>query len=388
MTGGRSRGPSAPGPAFGYALPVARWAVLVQVMWCGKDVMSEQKVRCANPRCGNSFEQRTGPGRRRSYCSPVCRRQAQRLRDTRVRGTSVPGAELGQVPIRSMRAALAALAEAERAGASLEVRVRLHANLTAHTERYLPLAVHQAWLHGMEWRDIARSTGVSEATARGRWNEGRVAQMPVPVAQALPVVGHGSSTHSGAQGTRRAVRAREHLVHALDFLLRAKGLTVAEVVQATALPANTVDGVLSGAILAVWPEVALIATVIGAVPCDLRMLWRWANGMEPPAATAGEAKESFRQAIRGLHLAAGCPAATVIAASSPSRTAISSVGAVLCGQTTTAWKAVAAVVTALDGDAWCVRSLWLAARRPSSLPGRPRALKEAPGSRDDGHGAL
>lgn len=352
--------------------------------------MDEATAWCANAQCGRAFEQRTGPGRRKAYCSPVCRRQAQRRRDAEASPAAVEGAPSGQEAVGSMAAALGALAEAERAGETLEARARLFGNLAAHAERYLPLAVHEARLRGAQWEEIARSTGVTVATARGRWSQVRIAEvLSVPVRQALPVGRSRSGTPRGLRLARREIDARQRLADALDFLLRASGLDLGGLEEATSLPEHVLIGLLSGEALPAWPEVAVLAAVLGVVPSDLRSLWEWAAGKAMPSATSAEASRSFKRAIRGLHLAAGCPSAAVIAEQTGLGITAAIVADVLRGQTTTAWRPVAAVVRVLGADAWSVRALWLTARseRNTARPASRRGRLARPGARSREGGA-
>jgi hypothetical protein len=288
-----------------------------------------------------------------------------------------------------MAAALAALDEAEQTGQGLDIRARLFDSLRAHARRYLPLAVHQARLAGAQWEDVAVSTGVTKATARGRWSEVRITEMlSVPVQQVPPVGVRRRSRPPGRALTRPLIDARQRLADALDFLLRVSGRELPDLAQATALPEGVLAGLLSGAVLPAWPEVALLAACLGADPGEVRLLWQWAAGEEVSPATPAEAGRFFRQAVRGLYLAAGCPPAPVIAEQAGPGITADLVTEVLRGRTRTSWDRVAGVLEVLGADAAPVRALWLTARGMTE-PDRPvrrrgDALRE--GTRRRGRG--
>ncbi|MFC4035138.1 hypothetical protein ACFO3J_27240 [Streptomyces polygonati] len=323
---------------------------------------------CANPVCGRSFAQRSGPGRRKDYCSPACRRQAQRARDASQSAVSLPGAQTGGEVAERIAEASAALLEAERAGAALAELMSRFNDVAEQMEGYLPSAVHRARRDGAGWDDVALAAGVTVAAARGRWNAARVIRrVPTPATRS-PGTSPSAALAAGGSGAGASgdLRARRQLVEALAFLQRSRAVSASAIEQATGLSAREVQAVLSGAQLPTWPELGLVAGALGAVPADLRQLWVWGGGHTAVPRTPDGAAEAFRQAVRGLHLAAGCPSAAALIERADGDITIPTAAGILRGEIPSRWEPAAAVVAALGGDASRVRPLWRAAGRPGT----------------------
>lgn len=174
---------------------------------------------------------------------------------------------------------------------------------------------------------------------------------------------------------------RRRLAAALRTLQRRAGTGIGELAQESDLSVSYVSRVLSGERVPAWPVVHMLTDLLGGDPGDLRLLWEVAQGSaRPPRPTMAMAAKRFTAAVRGLHLAAGQPAAAAVCASFPELTP-SLVQAVLAGETVPDWRTTSVLVTALEGQPETLRALWedmhyrhlVALRAPFMPPGLKRA---------------
>lgn len=300
--------------------------------------------------CGGDFPQRTGPGRRRDYCTPACRRRAQRRRQA-ASSALPPGVAPVRQAARELLGSTLAVVDAHTSNVSLGELLALVDHLKEGVDRFVVSAVHQVRLTAGGWDGVAREAGVSAGAARSRWGAGRAGgrwAIAFPAARSRPA------------GSDERLRARRLLADALAFLERVSGRAPQDVAQQTGLDSTLVEESLAGLRLPGWPEVGLIVSAMGGRPSQLRVLWRWAAG--EPLGDAGTPGTSLHDALAGLYLSAGCPPAGEVSAWLNGRLAARRITAVLRGAVTPDWASTELLLAALGADPEPWRPLWQEAR--------------------------
>ncbi|GHF67762.1 hypothetical protein GCM10010218_56570 [Streptomyces mashuensis] len=317
------------------------------------------------PVCARRFPQTPGPGRRKVYCCPACRRRAQRVRD----GRAEPPAAHSSRPLalrlaEDLQRCAARLLEAEHAGRDLAVLLRAADELMGEVECYKAAAVHDARLRGAGWRDVSRAACVSEVTARQRWGEAAIRRRlqrrdAERAAQAagedIPAAWEAAAGREELTGDPAARR----LAAVLSELRRRSGLTLRDVATGNDLSPSYVSRILAGERLPTWPVVRTLATALGGDPAELRVLWEAGHGLAPaPRDSIDAAAGRLRAALRGLYLAAGSPPYAELCRAAGDRLTGDAVHDLLHGATVPEWESTSLLVSALGGLPAEIRPLW------------------------------
>ena len=326
-------------------------------------------ARCAQ--CGGRFRQRTGPGRKKNYCTTSCRRRAQRLRDREAVAAPPPAVSSGwgrQVADDGLILA-ARLAEAERKRLPL-ADLLAHADaLSRNAASYMAAAVQDARTAGTGWAAVAQAAGVSVETARAKWNEQRVKRLlarrdrhwPAALRQADPPRGAPGALaqEQPLPGRTSSMEARLQLAAALTSLQRKSAVTLQEAAHQADLSPSYVSRVLAGSRLPTWPVVYMLATIFQGNAGDLKSLWERAHGACPPRrqSVAGAAAR-LQSALRGLYLAAGEPDLPCLVEGGRVSLIAETAREVLDGDLIPDWWTVEALVVRMGGDAAFIRPLW------------------------------
>ncbi|MFD3910096.1 hypothetical protein [Streptomyces sp. NPDC058603] len=278
-------------------------------------VVRARPEHCAYTSCRRRLTQ-TSKTRRKIYCDDLCRRRAQRERD-RARSRSLPPGPtgLGAVVAGDIAAIAQELLEAEERQAPLELRLTQARLLRRDVDCYVAAVVQDTRRAGAPWEVIAAAAQVTEASARARWNETKVAGLLAPRLA-------GAGDRSGASRyaserpldwlfTRPSGQMQEAAARVLQMYLAAlyEGSSVAacEVARQADLPVDAVRLALAGEFLASWPVTHMVITILGGRPQRVRAMWRLASG-EPEGAWAMAASGGWLQeALRVIHEAAGSP---------------------------------------------------------------------------------
>lgn len=127
-----------------------------------------KEAECAH--CGKKFPQRFGPGRRKDYCEPACRRAAQRLRERQAAEAGRQGPRQAGSISADLDVLTARLTEYQLRDEPLDRRLHFADLIEQEVRCYVFAAVYDARADGLAWRDIASAAGVTEASARSRWS--------------------------------------------------------------------------------------------------------------------------------------------------------------------------------------------------------------------------
>ncbi|MDH2394128.1 helix-turn-helix transcriptional regulator [Streptomyces sp. HNM0663] len=311
--------------------------------------------------CRRRFEQRTGRGRRRQYCTVKCRRQAQREREGRL-PTQPAASPLGRSLAEDLQAMAARLLAAEYGGQELETLLRHAGDLAREVECYRAAAVHDARVSGTGWEAVAKAARVSVPTARLRWNGEQVRRAmdrrARQRARAAEVVADGAGA-AEAGGGERAVTGSKRLTSALSYLHRASRLPIREVAQHTGLSASYVSRILSGERLPSWPVMVSLVKAFGGDPAHLSALWESSHGVCVPARQAfPQQLARLRAALWGLYLAAARPGVAHLCRIQPGALTPESVEDLLSGDVLPDWETTGAFVSALGAGPAEIRPLW------------------------------
>ncbi|MEU4203957.1 helix-turn-helix transcriptional regulator [Streptomyces sp. NPDC045470] len=320
-----------------------------------------QHDRCAQ--CQAPFEQRTGPGRRKEYCSHSCRRRAQRQRDGQ--RVSVPLATLpwGRDIAEYLQVLAARLVDAEHDRAPLQVLLEHAERLAKEITYYRAAAVQDARRAGCGWEVVAAAACAEVETVRSRWGESalkrlfarRARDQRIADPPGRQVPGQASTaTHPVAQAPCPA----RQFAAAMAQLQRTSRVSLEEAARQADLSPSYLSRILSGKRLPSWPVTHMLASIFQAPPADVRHLWEAAHGLGGTRrrSLAGAA-DRLCAALRGLHLAAGCPDAARLGASAGGLSAVT-VTEVLRGQHVPDWELLARLVSALHGRPADIQPLW------------------------------
>ncbi|GAA3798115.1 hypothetical protein GCM10022403_034970 [Streptomyces coacervatus] len=340
--------------------------------------------------CQERFTQRSGPGRKREYCSIDCRRKEQRKRDGRLERQEHSALPLGRRIAEDLQALAAALLEAEYDGRPVKELLRCADEVAREVDYYRAAAVQDARNQGVSWEQVAEAARVSATTARTRWPESRVkerlkrragerAAVRQPSAPLMP----GPGDTEGKALSQAAERASVKLGSALSYLHRASGLTVREVADQTSLSPSYISRIFSGERTPTWPVVCTLAELFDGDPAELSALFESAHGLVPPGRHAiPDAVARLQAALRGLHLAAGRPQFGVVRRAARGALSTQAISEILGGEMIPGWEQTAALVTALGGWPADVRPLWEAVHYtfllcldPPEGPGQPPAAR-------------
>ncbi|WSQ15126.1 helix-turn-helix domain-containing protein [Streptomyces sp. NBC_01231] len=320
--------------------------------------------------CRQRFERTGKPGRRQEYCTPACRRRAQRERSRTTVNTAQPTGSplpLARNIAESVQALAEGLLAAEYDEQGLAVLLGRAAELTREVEYYVCAVVHDARTQGGSWDTVAAAAAVSPATARSRWAEKTVRRRlerraserstarQRDTAATHAVQPRPDSQEMGQSGERLSGK----LSAALSHLHRGSGLSIREVADRTGLSASYVSRILSGERVPGWPVVETLAVLFGGDADELAVLWENAQGLTPPTRQAlPDAAARLNAALRGLYLAAASPSPARIHEASAGKLSESTVKEMLGGRLVPDWKTTVAFVRAVGGTPADVRPLW------------------------------
>jgi transcriptional regulator with XRE-family HTH domain len=345
-------------------------------------------TRCAQ--CGNALPPRTGTGRRKIYCEIACRRAAERER-RRPSAAATPYQRQAPEAAEELVRLTRTLLMAEYHGGSLSTLLEFAGEIAEEVAAYAAVAVQDARQTGLSWAEVAGAAKVSTATARSRWQPGRVARQLerrrsrralLANAAAAPVELNAPRPAADAEEAERPPgvhRAAQQLASALSHLREASGLAISDLARELEVSPSHVSRVVAGKRVPTWDMTGAMATVLGADPADLRAMWEAAVGLIPAsgAPSHGDAAARLGAALRGLHLAAGRPAAELLNEASPLLTP-RAVAGLLAGRLVHDWRLVGTYVIAAGGYPQDIRPLWEAAHYVLLTNGDQPAGRDSP----------
>ncbi|MGQ4374812.1 helix-turn-helix domain-containing protein [Streptomyces sp. SAS_267] len=316
--------------------------------------------------CKRRFKRTGKPGRKQEYCTPQCRRRAQRERNTGTAPTPINPLPLARNIAESVQAMAQTLLASEYGEQDLETLLRQAGELTREVEYYICAAVQDARRKGTGWEAVAAAASVSAATARSRWAEKSVrrrlerrASEQLALRQRDPATPSVPPRTEGQAGVQPAERSASKLAAALSHLHRNSGLTIRQVAESTHLSPSYVSRIMSGERLPNWPVVALLTDLFEGDPDELAVLWESAHGMTLPARQPlPEAAARLNAALRGLYLAAASPSSERIHEASGGTLSVRIIEDILAGRTVPDWKTTASFIQAVGGTPNDIRPLW------------------------------
>lgn len=325
------------------------------------DRPAAQHDRCAQ--CQAPFEQRTGPGRRKEYCSRSCRRRAQRQRDGQRASVPLATVPWGRDIAEHLHVLAARLVDAEHERAPLQVLLEHAEHLAKEITYYRAAAVQDARRAGCGWEVVAAAACAEVETVRSRWGESALKRLFARRAREQRLVGPAGRQPPGQAGAAAQSAAKtpcpaHQFAAAMAHLQRASRVSLEEAARQADLSPSYLSRILSGKRLPSWPVAHMLVSIFQASPADVRHLWETAHGLGGTRrrSLAGAA-DRLCAALRGLHLAAGCPDATRLGASAGGLSAVT-VTEVLSGQHVPDWELLARLVSALHGRPADIQPLW------------------------------
>ncbi|MET8646454.1 helix-turn-helix transcriptional regulator [Streptomyces sp. NPDC004074] len=318
--------------------------------------------------CRQRFQRTSTTGRKQEYCTPACRRRAQRDRSRSPEEPVDSPLPLARNIAESVQALAEQLLAAEYDEQNLAVLLRHAGELTREVDYYVCAAVHDARVKGASWEMVAAAGAVSTATARSRWAEKTVRRrlerraskqsgprQRDPASPTPPP--RPDADQEQEEASDRPVATK--LAAALSHLHRNSKLTIREVADRTDLSPSYVSRILSGDRLPTWPVVETLAALFDGDPNELAVLWESAQGMTPPPRQPlPDAAARLNAALRGLYLAASSPSPERIHETSGGTLSVLTIQDILRGRLVPDWKTTVAFVRAVGGTPADIRPLW------------------------------
>ncbi|WP_416484298.1 helix-turn-helix domain-containing protein [Streptomyces sp. CL12] len=318
---------------------------------------SSRGVQCA--RCDAPIEKTGKGGRPRIYCTPRCRRLAQRERD---RARLDPGPSWRPIAHDLVTNSLQLYGGQQM---DLESIFVLAEHITRDTECLVAVAVDGAVRRGECWQDIAAAAGVSRASAVARWGGSRASDLLVERVPPPKILMEGgcfpASAVSAAQrvprprASGRAAGARKRLGVALRTLCKRSRVSLPEAAAVTGMSLGAITDMVEGRTVASWPETYTVAHVLRGEPEDLLHLWECASGERLPTGRSGT--DRLAAALRGAWLVAGAPSLVIA-----SDVDVAVARAALCGQIVPPWSVATTLLAGFGADPALFQPLWGAAR--------------------------
>ncbi|MFJ2746185.1 helix-turn-helix domain-containing protein [Streptomyces sp. NPDC087440] len=272
------------------------------------------------PRCGGEFFRNIRGGRPPTYCSSRCRSAAFRAR----RAVPQPTAYAHELSLigQSVAARASLVSRAASLGQPAPPADPLRAGLALQRDLddYLTIAVREALERGASWSDIAEVMPAGISSLKSRFSAARAAHVLRARRARRPGAPSLLTDEDQAVAVERAPAAsaqdraaeRGALASALSHLHRRSGLPLRRLADKADLSASYVYRLLAAERFPSWTAVERIAKAADRTPADFLDLWHRAHGTtpaQPEKPPHEEALAAFQATVRGLHLAAGCPAA-------------------------------------------------------------------------------
>ncbi|NVK80255.1 helix-turn-helix domain-containing protein [Streptomyces morookaense] len=243
----------------------------------------------------------------------------------------------------------------------LTTRLALAEQITCAIRWYAGAAVHGARLAGASWQDISVATGTSEASARARWNAPRLtrdlAEFRASAQDELTVGERTDAGETVRRPTPQALIRPRALGEAFAVLRERSGVTVHDTARQADLALDELCRILDGDFAPSWPVTHMLTTILGGNPEETRIVWEAVHGMRRASRLSSrDAGTKLQQALRGLHLAAGCPPPEALGRSSGLPAVV--VTDILSGAHLPDWRTTASLVSGLAADPEVVRGLW------------------------------
>lgn len=312
--------------------------------------------------CGKGIKHKGAAGRPRDYCDAQCRRRAQRERDrSRQQDAVASTLPSGAAVARSLHLLVLHLQTAEDHFQPLKYRLAIADQITNATRCYVGAAVHGARLAGASWQDIGAESGSSEASARARWNATRLtrdlAGPRVSPEGELAAKGRSAPGETVRQTNLQSLIRPQALAEALSALRARSGITVHHAAQQADLTPGEICQILDGDHLPSWPVTHMLTTILAGNPQETRVVWEAAHGLRHTSRLSPrDAGKKLQRALRGLHLAAGCPSAEAVGRSAGLPAGL--VSGILSGSHLPDWPTTASLASGLAADPEVIRSLW------------------------------
>lgn len=322
------------------------------------------------PTCKKDFEQTSGRGRKRIYCTTTCRRAA---RSTRNRPGLAPAPATTRATVSRIAEDIdqraSHLLQAELADGDFPELLAISDRLAKEIGYFQSALVFDARQRGTSWKDIGQAAQISPATARERWRPDEVQrrlgrrQRERAAASSLPpphqADGVPAARRTAALDEKPVGRGAQKLASALSFLHRKSQLLIRDAATQAGLSASHLSRILTGERLPAWPVVEALAHCYQADPGDLRMLWEAGSGVVLPARdSVTVAADRLRAALRGLHLAASSPSEAHIHRITEGHLPVATITDLLHGRGVPGWRETSRLVTALGGAPGDIKPLW------------------------------
>lgn len=205
---------------------------------------------------------------------------------------------------------------------------------------------------GQGWPELAAAAGLSERSARARWDPQRVRRLVQDVipsalspAAMFPVP---ARTDSGAGMLADALRHLPGTASVTD---------VATAAVRAGLSFDEADRALEGRYVLSWDRMRILVEQLGGHSEDLRFLWQTSLQVSsPPPISVEEAAGRLAAALRGMRLAAGQPSLDEVG----DLTGMSAhqIRTILLGRCVPAWDTIAALAIALRANPSLLKNLW------------------------------
>ncbi|MGX8910253.1 hypothetical protein ACR820_34390 [Streptomyces netropsis] len=192
----------------------------------------------------------------------------------------------------------------------------------------------------------------------------------------LAVGGAGFAGGVVRRGGNEALVRAQAFGEALSVLRYRSGVDELVAARQADLAPTELRRILAGDCVPGWPVAHMLTTVFGGQPQETRFLWEVSQGMKQTARLSpADAGRNLRYALRGLHLAAGCPSSQEI--SDATGVSADVVVGVLSGCGLPNWSTAAALAAGFSAGPEAIRGLWEDLDYARMISQSPRAADEA-----------
>ncbi|MEV8391795.1 MULTISPECIES: hypothetical protein [unclassified Streptomyces] len=272
---------------------------------------------------------------------------------------------LGAVVAGDIAAIAQELLEAEGHQAPLELRLTQARLLHRDVDCYVAAVVQDTRRAGAPWDVIAAAAQITEASARARWNETKVAGLLAP--RHARDGGRSAVSRNASEPpldwlfTRPSGQMQEAAARVLQMYLAAlyegSPMSACEVARQADLPGDAVRLALAGEFLASWPVTHMLITILGGRPQQVRTMWRLASGEPEGSWATAAAGRWLQEALRVIHGAAGSPDVESLGTAGPAPEVIA---AVLNGTRMPDWRTAQRIVIWLGFQPSVILPFWAA----------------------------